>query len=131
MNTEHACGRKSDEIAMSRFGHFYVKRVRTLSANSSAKRKKKVEGPYANEGNLYIDNDAKCTLGNVRSLYLVKEPRCLRCPGGGRFVPVDQDIPFIRLAEFQVDYGKYDMAVKAAMLASWPSSSAKFRKYKK
>lgn len=127
---------------MSRFAHLYAKRVRTLSAQQqstygvvNAKKKTIVEGPFANEeGNLYIDNDTKCTLGNVRPLYLVKEPRCLRCPGGGRFVPVDQDIPFIchrRLTEFQVDYGKYDMAVKAAMLDSWLSSSAKFRKYKK
>ena len=98
------------------------------------KEKIKVESRYANEqGSLYIDNDAKWTLGNVRSLYCVKSLYCLRCSSGGRFVPVDQDILFIchkSFTEFQADYNKYDMAVKAAMLDSWPSSSAEPRKYK-
>lgn len=82
---------------------------------------------------MYSDDDAEWTYGNARPLYRVREARCLNCPGGGRFVPVDPDIPFIchrRLTAFQVDYGKYDMAVKAAMLDDWPSSSAELRAYR-
>lgn len=76
---------------------------------------------------MYIDDDAEWTYGNVRPLYRVRVARCLSCPSGGRFVPVDPDIAFLchrRLTAFQVDYGKYDIAVKAAMLDDWPSSSA-------
>ncbi len=98
------------------------------------KEKTNVEGSHANkEGDLDIDNDAIWIFGNVRPLYRIKEHRCLRCPSGGRFIPVDLGIPFIchkRLTEFLVDYGKYDMAVKAAMPYSWQSSSAEPRGYK-
>ena len=98
------------------------------------KEKTKVGGIHANEeGNIHIDDDAEWTYGNVRPLYRVREARCLSYPSGERFVPVDPDIAFIchrRLRAFQVDYDKYDIAVKAAMLDEWPLSSAEPRAYK-
>ena len=97
------------------------------------KEKTKICGSHANrEGNLYIDHDAQWTYGNFRPLYLARESRCLNC-AGGRLVPLDPDIPFIdqrALAKFQVDFGKYDMVIKAAMLDNWPSQSVKARAYK-
>lgn len=99
------------------------------------KDKPKVAGIHASEeGNMYIDDDAEWTSGNVRPLYRVREARCLSCPGGGRFVPLDLDIAFIchrRLTVFQVDNGGYDLAVKVAMLDDWPSSSAEPRACRK
>lgn len=100
-----------------------------------AKEKTKVKGIHANEeGNMYIDDDAEWTYGNVRPLYHVRRTRCHTYPSGGRFVPFFPDIAFIcyrRFTAFQVDRGKYDMAVKEAMLDDWPSSSAEPRWYRR
>lgn len=77
---------------------------------------------------MYIDHDAQWTYGNFRPLYLTRESPCLNC-AGGRLVPLDPDVPFIdhrALAKFQVDFGKYDMAVKAAMLDDWQFSVLSF-----
>ena len=82
---------------------------------------------------MYIDDDVEWTNDNVRPFYHVREARCLSCSGGGRPVSVDSDIAFIcyrRLTAFQVDYDRYDMAVKVAMLDDWPSSSAEPRAYR-
>lgn len=83
---------------------------------------------------MYIDDDAEWTYGNVRPLYHARRTRCHSCPSGGRFVPLYPDITFIcypQFTAFQVGHGKYDMAVKEAMLDDWPSSSAEPRWYRK
>ena len=87
--------------------------------------------PARGGGNMYVDDHTGWTYGNVRPLYGVREARCLSCPSGGRFVPADPKIAFICLIAFQVDYGKYEMAVKAAILDDWPSSSVEPRAYRK
>lgn len=99
------------------------------------KEKTKVGGSHANEeGNMYIDDDAQWTYGNVRPLYCVREARCHNCAGGGRFVPTDPDVAFTdhrQLTAFQTGYGKYDMAVKAVMLDNWPSLSTEPRPFRR
>ena len=74
-----------------------------------------------------IDHDAPWTYGKFGPLYLTRESRCLNC-AGGRLVLLDLDIPFIdhrALVKFQVDFGRYDMAIKAVVLDNWPSQSIK------
>lgn len=78
------------------------------------------------QGNIYVDNDARWTLGTSRPLYVPRTVRCDRCPGGGRLVPVDVSIPFIsarQLTQFVSLFGNYDHLVVAALLDDWPSCS--------
>ena len=74
------------------------------------------------EGNLYINHDAQQACGNFWPLYLARESRCLNC-ANGKIVLLDPGIPSIdhrALGKFQVDFGAYDMAIKAAILDDWP-----------
>ena len=78
-----------------------------------------------NQSNMYVDDDARWTLGASRPLYVPRKVPCNRCPGG-RLVPVDASIPFIsnqQLTKFVSWFGNYDHIVVAALLDDWPSCS--------
>jgi hypothetical protein len=80
--------------------------------------------------NIYIDNNARWTLGRYRPLCIVREPICHHCIGGGRLVPVNVDVPFTtpkQLRSFISAFGKYDDLVKAALLDQWPVTSRELR----
>lgn len=77
------------------------------------------------EGNLYVDNDAQWSLGTSRPLYIVPNSKCLNCKGG-RFVPRDQNVPFISsmgLLKLQQNFGIYPRVIIEALLDEWPSQS--------
>ena len=90
------------------------------------KEKTKLRSLKANDrGNIYVDNNARWTLGTSRPLYVARDSLCDHC-GGGRLVPIDLSIPFIhiqQLTNFMSSFGNYDHVVIAALLDDWPSSS--------
>ena len=90
------------------------------------KEKTKLRSPKANDrGNIYVDDDARWTLGTSRPLLITRQVPCDRC-GGGRLVPIDLSIPFItiqQLTHFVSWFGNYDQVVISALLDDWPSCS--------
>ena len=65
-----------------------------------------------------------------RGFIFLESPVAFTNCAGGRLVPLDPDIPLIdhrALANLEVDFSKYDMAVKATLLHNWPSQLVETR----
>lgn len=86
----------------------------------------------AGGGVVYLDSKARWTLGFKRPLYVERQIICLHCKNGkgGRFVPIDKNIPSINtkaLGLFEAKFGTLSKTIIAAVLDNWPPSCRESR----